>query len=94
MDSILRNKTVYYVDRYVLSSCNASQYLSIHLRLRDYWYEIKPETYLIKVTYTPENRTLAGLCTIGFLPSSDPNIVSLGSVFLRNYYVIFDLDKD
>ncbi len=91
MGDLLQNKTFYILDKYVLSTCNTSEYLSIYLRLDNYWFEIKPESFILNLTYDtyPD---LKNLCTIGIIPSTD--VIILGNVFLRNYYTIFDLEND
>ena len=93
MKYILENKTFYVLDKYVLSSCNTSDYDSIYIRLDSYWFEIKPESYILNQTYNGTIPDYQDLCTIGILPTSD-NLITLGTIFLRNYYTIFDLEND
>jgi hypothetical protein len=80
------------MDKYVLSSCNASSYQSLYLRLDNHWFEIKPESYILNHTYVDSNE-LDGLCTIGIITATD-QVIILGNVFLRNFYTIFDLEYD
>lgn len=51
MSYILMGKTSVQLDQYVLSTCDATQYPSLYLRLNQTWFEVKPSTYLINATY-------------------------------------------
>eukprot|EP00347_Sterkiella_histriomuscorum_P017754 403348125 len=89
---ILTNHTFYTFDKYILTSCNVSAFPSIYLRLDDFWFEIKPESYILNETLNTTNDQYKNLCTLAILPSSD--VIILGVPFLRNYYTIFDLEND
>lgn len=103
--SLLFNKTYYVINNYILSDCNASNYQSLYLRFDDFWLEVKPETFLLNKTINTstsssttgsgqsnQNNPYSNLCTLAIMPSTDN--VLLGISFLRNYYVIFDLQND
>lgn len=45
--ALIKDKQTYTVDRFIMSSCDPATYSSIHLRLGDNWFEIKPETFII-----------------------------------------------
>jgi hypothetical protein len=93
---ILSGKESYQVDDYVISSCNITQYNSIFLRIGETWYEIRPSTYVLQsATYQVQNSNneLKTFCTISIVPSQYDYII-LGVPFMKNYYMIFDLDND
>ncbi|CDW86854.1 plasmepsin 4 [Stylonychia lemnae] len=92
LNAVLYNKTYYLIDKYVIATCNISEYQSIYLRLDNHWFEIKPESYVLNQTVDGQ-LDLKELCTLGIIPSTDQTII-LGNVFIRNYYTIFDLEND
>ncbi len=55
---LIKDKPTFTVDRFILSSCDTTLYPSIHFRLGEYWFEIKPETYILKESYSSNNATL------------------------------------
>jgi hypothetical protein len=59
------------------------------LRLEDFWFEIKPSTFIL-----PKPAGIVGdYCPIG-ITSSGSNDVVLGLIFLENFYMIFDFTSD
>ncbi len=71
------------------ATCDITAYPSIYLRIQDFWFEIKPETYVL-----PKPRGIVGdFCPIA-IASSNSNDVILGRPFMENYYMIFDIDSD
>ena len=59
----------------------------------DTWFEIRPSTYIINATYQSLGDDAKVYCTVGIVPQQS-NIVILGAPFMKNYYMIFDLDAD
>lgn len=93
MKHLLFGLKVVQVDQYVMATCNATQYKSLYLRLDDHWFEIKPSSFLLNATYQFEEDQSSDWCTIGIIPQVEKYVV-LGNTFLRNYYVIFDMEMD
>lgn len=75
---------------YYYATCNKSRYPSVWVRMEDYWFEISPKTYILE-----NHPTFDGdFCRIGISNSPLPNEAIFGLVFLRNFYMVFDLDND
>lgn len=96
MKYLLYGKTAYQLDDYVLSSCDVSSYNSIFVRLQDTWFEIRPSTFvLVNATYQIQstNNDIQTYCTIGILAHTFDYVI-LGAPFMKNYYMIFDVEND
>jgi hypothetical protein len=82
------------VDQYLLSSCDAKAYPSFYLRIDKYWFEISPSTYIINATYHKDGADqYKDYCTLALTKLSQ-NFIILGTAFMKNYYMIFDLEQD
>jgi Eukaryotic aspartyl protease len=77
----------------VLATCDPSKYSSLYLRLNDTWFEVRPSTYILNATFESLGEAYIGYCAIGIVPQSS-NFVILGAPFMKNYYMIFDIDSD
>lgn len=77
----------------MLSTCNETEYPSIFIRVNQTYFEIQPSTYLINATYQNLGEEYLNFCTIGIMPSSS-NFIILGTTFMKNYYIIFDYERD
>ena len=77
----------------MLSSCNVTAYPSLYIRVNQTFFEISPSTYLINATYQNVGNNYLDYCTIGLMPTSQ-NFMILGTAFMKNYYVIFDYERD
>lgn len=61
--------------------------------MNDTYFEIKPSTFILNATYTGLGDEYGTMCPIGIIPNS-ANFIILGVPFMKNFYVIFDLDSD
>ena len=74
---------------FFLSTCDKSKYQSLWLRIGEYWFEVPPSAYVL-------NYKIPGYesyCTLGIISHYNDEVV-LGSVFLYNFFTIYDLEKD
>lgn len=90
MSYLLRGKKSIQLDQFVLSSCDVNSYPSLFFRLNDTWFEVKPNSFILNATYTTTD-DYTTYCTVGIIPQQS-SLVILGAPFMKNYYMIFDLD--
>jgi hypothetical protein len=57
-----------------------------------FWFEINPSTYIINATYHKSGGDqYKDYCTLA-LTKLQQNFIILGTAFMKNYYMIFDLE--
>jgi hypothetical protein len=65
----------------------------LYFRVNQTFYEVHPSSYLINATYQNVGKDYLQYCTIGIMPTNQ-NFIILGTTFMKNFYIIFDLERD